>query len=549
MNSKKYNSFFDIFFVNNQLSIPRFLDVCRKSILKDNLLWSNVLYSNQSAKIIFRYLEDTLVKNNKIAFAPATFAVEKIIQYIGLCCSDIKYNYYIFDKNIDKIFPYKIYSHEMVKQFEIEKIVILSGEYGDEIEHDYIKLGIQESKIVNIYKKFLQDFLIACDHYAEKYYQKLNDSMLLLCCENEGILTDERLKYFISYWMLEVFTETFIDKTDISYFINMTIIKSDQGDFKEASVQYHNLVDFMHEHKVNTLNETFFMLTYRCNLRCKHCSYYTHGLFSPVDNELSCEQIVQLFKKSEILNNSNNHIFLSGGELFVRKDIRQILAGLASLGIKFSLCTNGTFPDKLHDILLDNSIRKSIRTIQLSYDGTKLIHDKIRCQGAYEKLIKSIEILKYFNIETQLNSVIQKDNIDILPDMIKEIDSIGCFHSFSLEMQHTKFLEVDNLINIKDYLTGRANISNTFLRIINSNQYTGIGCLSGITICIITPSGDVGTCETSRVYNHQYIFGNLSDCDMNFDQLWFSETSKEIRLIKEQCPGCSSPCDRGRFSF
>lgn len=70
-----------------------------------------------------------------------------------------------------------------------------------------------------------------------------------------------------------------------------------------------------------------------CNWRCKHCYLPSHD-----DYGLSLQQITSIFKELRELNTFE--LTLTGGEIFIRKDIMDILKIARSLGFNLQLFTN-----------------------------------------------------------------------------------------------------------------------------------------------------------------------------------------------------------------
>lgn len=82
-------------------------------------------------------------------------------------------------------------------------------------------------------------------------------------------------------------------------------------------------------------------LTERCNLRCTYCR--AEEGFCPKAEELSAEELILIVKACASLG--INRVRLTGGEPLLRKDIYQIIRGVAGIdGIEdLSMTTNGQF--------------------------------------------------------------------------------------------------------------------------------------------------------------------------------------------------------------
>ena len=170
-------------------------------------------------------------------------------------------------------------------------------------------------------------------------------------------------------------------------------------------------------------------LTRRCNLRCSMC-YQQHNQIRAED-ELSLEEIKSTFNKLKLKT-----VSLIGGELFIRKDIFDILDYFAAKGIIIqNLTTNGTLIDEEKVKHLSYFIkRKTIRNISISFDGKKEAHDIIRnSKKAFERAFNGAEklltSLKALGINTDkcmhINSVISKLNIKRFDECIDVTKELG----------------------------------------------------------------------------------------------------------------------------
>jgi MoaA/NifB/PqqE/SkfB family radical SAM enzyme len=114
---------------------------------------------------------------------------------------------------------------------------------------------------------------------------------------------------------------------------------------------------------------------------------------------------------------------LIGGEVFLRKDIFEILNYLNNKGYKIRIHTNGTLID-------DEKIKKlskieNLNGIGFSIDGTRELHDKIRgCEGAFDKTIDAIKkASKAFPVS--VNTVLLDENFGQIEEIFKIIMNLG----------------------------------------------------------------------------------------------------------------------------
>ncbi len=137
--------------------------------------------------------------------------------------------------------------------------------------------------------------------------------------------------------------------------------------------------------------EVGIQLTYRCNLRCKHCFQLgNEGFFHTYSKEIRNKDldigVVEKILKSTQLTNSKLYIW--GGEPFVHKQWDEISSMLINFPRWIVLCTNGLLlKEKIHT-LIDVS---SNLVLLVSIEGFEEGQDELRGKGTYKKLIKNLE--------------------------------------------------------------------------------------------------------------------------------------------------------------
>src|SRR4051812_25047504 len=124
--------------------------------------------------------------------------------------------------------------------------------------------------------------------------------------------------------------------------------------------------------------------TMRCNLHCEFC--YVGDLLNLEGEwrqELSLEAISKAFPEQ-----SGFQISLTGGEIFMRKDIMSVLDLFRTKGYACGyLTTNGTIiSEERAEALADLAARGFLKHISVSVDGPKELHDAARgLAGTFER--------------------------------------------------------------------------------------------------------------------------------------------------------------------
>lgn len=85
-----------------------------------------------------------------------------------------------------------------------------------------------------------------------------------------------------------------------------------------------------------------------CNLRCPFCHNAGIVLNPSADGEYSVEDILEFLKKRQGILDG---VVITGGEPLMQKDIDVFIEKIRELGYSIKLDTNGTYPEKLRDLI------------------------------------------------------------------------------------------------------------------------------------------------------------------------------------------------------
>lgn len=125
-----------------------------------------------------------------------------------------------------------------------------------------------------------------------------------------------------------------------------------------------------------------------CNLRCTHC--YSDSDARAYPGELTTEQGRALL--DDLASFGVPAVLLSGGEPLARRDLFELAEYGRSLGLKFTLSTNGTLIDerkaqRIHEI--------GFAYVGISFDGIGATNDAFRgVEGAFERAVRGIRNCK-----------------------------------------------------------------------------------------------------------------------------------------------------------
>ncbi|MGC9334270.1 MAG: SynChlorMet cassette radical SAM/SPASM protein ScmE [Anaerolineae bacterium] len=147
-------------------------------------------------------------------------------------------------------------------------------------------------------------------------------------------------------------------------------------------------------------------ITARCNLRCRYCYFFDNPAVPYED--LPTEEWLQFF--DELGRCAVMDVVLAGGEPFSRRDLPELLEGIARNRMRFALLSNGT--------LIDDEIAAFIAAtghcnyVQVSIDGARPeTHDACRGEGAFEAAVRGLRTLQRHGIRAAVRVTIHQHNV------------------------------------------------------------------------------------------------------------------------------------------
>lgn len=127
--------------------------------------------------------------------------------------------------------------------------------------------------------------------------------------------------------------------------------------------------------------------TRACNLSCAHC--YASAKYTPAPDELTTDEARVLF--DDLARFGVPAVLLSGGEPLVRPDLFELVAYGRSLGLRFTLSSNGTLIDG------DTAARLAavgVVYVGISLDGAADDHDRLRRKaGSHRAAVAGLRML------------------------------------------------------------------------------------------------------------------------------------------------------------
>lgn len=144
-------------------------------------------------------------------------------------------------------------------------------------------------------------------------------------------------------------------------------------------------------------------ITDNCNLRCFYCMPEESYAFMPSQQLMQADEILRLARL--FVEQGVTKIRLTGGEPLVRKDAKEIIRSLGTLGVDLTITTNGTRVDHF----MDDFEAAGIRSVNISLDT--LQKDKfvlLTRRDQFDIVKDNIRLLLDKNFKVKVNVVVVK---------------------------------------------------------------------------------------------------------------------------------------------
>ena len=172
-------------------------------------------------------------------------------------------------------------------------------------------------------------------------------------------------------------------------------------------------------------------LTHRCPLQCPYCS--NPLALERVANELPTEIWLDVLAQAADLGVLQLH--LSGGEPTVRRDLEEIVARAAKVGLYSNLITSAV---TLTRERLEALAARGLDHVQISIQDTANANaDRIaHYQGGHAKKLEVADWVRAIGLPLTINAPIHRQNIDSLPAFIALAENLGAQR---LEVAHVQY--------------------------------------------------------------------------------------------------------------
>jgi len=260
--------------------------------------------------------------------------------------------------------------------------------------------------------------------------------------------------------------QSLISRKDISDvdFRNELVEKGYLSEEAEEKKLYRTrYLDFLDSRSKDEI-QLFFVTNYSCNFACTYCY---QDQYSNPDIQLNNDIIDSFFNyvKNEFAGR-DKYITVFGGEPLLsspkqKASIEYLLTKSSDANLDISFVTNGYNLENYIDIFRN----KRIREIQVTLDGTEPIHDSRRFlkggNGTFSEIVNGIDACLENKITVNLRMVIDKENIENLPDLARFAIDKGWTKSPYFKTQIGRNYELHHCQSSPDKLFSRVSLFET----------------------------------------------------------------------------------------
>ncbi len=305
--------------------------------------------------------------------------------------------------------------------------------------------------------------------------------------------------------------------------------------------------------------------TYHCNFRCEMCSIWQKDSVG----EMTPAEAASFFRKWPQFS----WVHLTGGELFMRRDLEDLVAAIMDHDRALYLLnfpTTGWFGDRTV-ALVERILRRGVGRLMttISIDGPRELHDAMRgLPGSWDRGIETLRRLRAIrrgNFQVVAGMTLFSKNASFvdatidairaeIPDFERSDLHLNIGHESAHYFANAGYLADSASHPVAEAIEMHRNaIANRLhpVRFLEDRYQALVAryyethksplpCTALASSCFIDPYWHLYPCS---IWDES--LGSLRDQDFDLWQLWKSERTKDVRskVINEQCPHCWTPCE------
>jgi MoaA/NifB/PqqE/SkfB family radical SAM enzyme len=308
-----------------------------------------------------------------------------------------------------------------------------------------------------------------------------------------------------------------------------------------------------------------FVATYHCNFRCEMCNIWQKKSV----NEMTPEEVGMFFSRWSQFS----WVHLTGGELFMRRDIDDLVAAIQASCRSLYLLnfpTTGWFGDKTVQ-LVERTLARGVGRLMttISIDGPRAVHEEMRgLKNSWDRGLETFRRLrgiKRGNFQTVVGMTLTPKNAGLVDDTLAAIRTVipdfqrtelhlnvghESDHYFANGGYGGATHHADILRAVEDHRrqTGSALhpvkfLENRYQALIAKYYETGkspLPCTALSSSCFVDAYWNLFPCS---IWSEG--IGNLREAKFDLRSLWESERARTLRqdVVEERCSHCWTPCE------
>jgi MoaA/NifB/PqqE/SkfB family radical SAM enzyme len=308
-----------------------------------------------------------------------------------------------------------------------------------------------------------------------------------------------------------------------------------------------------------------FVATYHCNFRCEMCNIWQKTSV----NEMTPDEVGLFFDRWSQFR----WVHLTGGELFMRRDLDDLVAAIQKNCRSLFLLnfpTTGWFGDKTVS-LVERTLARGVGRLMvtISIDGPKALHEEMRgLPGSWDRGIETFRRLRGIrrsNFQTVVGMTLMAKNAakveetlaairTIIPDFKRSELHLNVGHEsghyfdnlgYPVEQHHVEILRAieDHRKKNGSALNPVMFLEDRYQALVTKYYQTGkspLPCTALSSSCFIDAYWDLYACS---IWSEKV--GNLRENGLDLKALWESTRRRRLRddVIGERCSHCWTPCE------
>ena len=231
------------------------------------------------------------------------------------------------------------------------------------------------------------------------------------------------------------------------------------------------------------------------------------------------------------------------GEPFLRNDLEEIIEYTSSLGVSTSIATNGTL---LTEKRMDRLYHSGLQELQISLESPdRDTNDYIRGAGTYDRVLKSLEIAKKYDVKIVLAMTINRLNYSHIGAFVQLVEKyqldLARFELFVPLGNGEKNIEnlgllPEHIENISEIISSNLGKTNIRFPLISAQR----GCGAGEIFCVINSDFSVSPCDLLASVAKTKPINNMED----LIYVWNNSNTfidwRNIRVADNHCKQCKS---------